>query len=207
MDKKNTEALEVLKKHQAILSDGHFIYTSGKHGSHYVNKDAIYPHIDAISKLCEAMSEGFSKDSVDVVLGPALGGIVLSQWTAFHLSKMTKKEVLAVFAEKLENGEFAIKRGYDQIIRGKRVLIVEDILNTGGSAKKIVELVKKSGAELVGVSVLCNRGNVTAKELGTSAKLNSLVNLDFKAWDAAECPLCKKGVPINKSLGKGKIEA
>mgnify|MGYP001619465779 CR=1 FL=1 len=87
-----------------------------------------------------------------------------------------------MFAEKLDSQEFAIKRGYNEIIKGKKVLIVEDILNTGGSAKKIVELVKNSGAQLVGVSVLCNRGKVTAKELGTTAKLMSLVDLDFKGY-------------------------
>ncbi len=200
----HSKALEILKRYDAIHADGHFIYTSGKHGSQYVNKDAIYPHISAISQLCEWMAQPFSQDEVDVVLGPALGGIVLSQWTAFHLSQMQKREVLAVFAEKLDN-EFAVKRGYDELIKGKKVLIVEDILNTGGSAKKIVELVKNSGAELVGVSVLCNRAGVTAKELGTDTKLVSLVNLDFAAWNADDCPLCKKGVPVNRSLGKGKI--
>lgn len=201
------KALDILTRHQAIISNGHFIYTSGKHGSHYVNKDAIYPQTSSISQLCEWMAEGFSKDPIDVVLGPALGGIVLSQWTAFHLSKLMGKEVLALFAEKSQEGEFIIKRGYDEIIKGKKVLIVEDILNTGGSAKKIVELVVASGAEVVGVSVLCNRARVTAKELGTSAKLKSLVDLDFEAWESQDCPLCKKGIPINKSLGKGKILA
>jgi len=201
----NKNALDILQDYHAILSDGHFAYTSGRHGSQYVNKDAIYPHTDAVSKLCEWMAEGFSKHSIEVVLGPALGGIVLSQWTAFHLSRIQKKDVLAVFAEKLDENKFALKRGYDEIIKGKKVLVVEDILNTGGSAKRLVELVAAASAELVGVSVLCNRGGVTEKELGTEAKLMSLVNLDFKTWDAADCPLCKKGVPLNKTVGKGKI--
>ncbi len=201
----NNQALEILSQHQAVLRDGHFIYTSGKHGSEYMNKDAIYPHTDSISQLCELMAKDFNGEGIEAVLAPALGGIVLSQWTAHHLSKIEKKKVLAVFAEKNTDGEFILKRGYDDLLKGKKVLVVEDVLNTGGSVKKVVSLARGLGINVVAVSVLCNRAGVKPEDLGGNLKLKSLVELSFPSWDSKDCPLCKKGVPVNTSLGKGKF--
>ena len=198
------EVLTILNQVGAVITDSHIVYTSGKHGSAYVNKDAVYPHPKEISKLCRAIAEKFSRAGVDAVIGPALGGIILSQWTAHHLSELTAREICGVYAEKIEGGDgFVIKRGYDKIIAGKKVLVVEDILTTGGSVKKVVEAVRAVGGKVIGVAALCNRGGVTADDLG-APQLHTLVAIQLDSWDEKSCPLCAKGVPINTEVGKGR---
>jgi len=196
--------LKILSDVGAFITESHIVYTSGKHGSMYANKDAIYPHTSTISSLCKVLAEAFSEDQIDVVVAPALGGIILSQWVAHHLSQMNQREVLSVYAEKIEGTkDFVIKRGYDKLLPGKNTLILEDVLTTGGSVRKVVELVRSLKAHIIGVGALFNRGNISPENLGDVPKLIALVNKKMEAWDPHECPLCKQGVPINTSVGKG----
>ncbi len=205
-----TKNLELLTQAGALITNSHFVYTSGKHGSTYINKDAIYPHTQLTSSLCKKIAQYFSSKKIEVVLAPAMGGIILSQWVAFHLSELSGVTVYGVYAEKnLEhshveratrelgdasvsnvldsgathtlgvgkrvsganmnatkyNGDFILKRGYDLLVQNKRVLIVEDVLNTGGSVKKLVKLARLHKGEVVGVGALCNRGDVTPEDL------------------------------------------
>ena len=198
------EVLQVLGKVGAVIH-GHFVYRSGKHGPEYVNKDAVYPHTAETSRLCRAIAELFASDNVQVVIAPAIGGVILSQWTAHHLSEFTGHEVLGVYAEKSEGGYvFVIKRGYDKLIAGKNVLVVEDVLTTGGSAKKVVEVTRAIGGNVVGLGVLCNRGGITPQDVADVPKLISLVNMRLVAWDESDCPLCKQNVPVNTDVGKGR---
>lgn len=203
MQRKNP--LEVLESVNAVLTNDHFVYTSGKHGSAYVNKDAIYPHTKATVWLCRAIAEGFRAKNIQVVVGPEKGGIILSQWTTSHLTRLTGSEVLAVYAEK-DGENFVIKRGYEALIPGKRVLIVEDVLTTGGSVKKVMETVRKLGGNAVGIGAICNRGGVTESDFGIppTPSLFALTNVSLDAWDEGNCHLCDEGVPINTSVGKGK---
>lgn len=215
------EVLQVLGKVGAVIANSHIVYTSGKHGTAYVNKDAVYPHTDKTSLLCHAIAEQFMNDNVEVVIAPAIGGVILSQWTAHHLTEMTgyklygssvqllvanysSYEVLGVYAEKAENNTFIIKRGYDKLITGKNVLVVEDVLTTGGSAKKVIEATRALGGNVVGLGVLCNRGGITPQDVADIPKLIALVNVKFDAWDEADCPLCAQNVPINTDVGKGR---
>jgi orotate phosphoribosyltransferase len=199
------EVLQVLGSVSAVLTGGHFVYTSGRHGSAYVNKDAVYPHTAETSKLCRAIAERFADDNVEVVIAPAVGGVILSQWVAYCLSKSVSYEVLGVYAEPSESGEsFIVKRGYDKLIVGKRVLVVDDILTTGGSVKKVVDAVKAVGGEVVGVAVLCNRGGVLSPDVGNPPKLVWLAEVSLASYDEADCPLCASGVPVNINVGKGR---
>lgn len=198
----DAEILNTLEGCGAFIRNSHLVYTSGLHGHSYFNKDALYPHTHLTSKLCKEIAERFSHELIDVVLAPALGGIILSQWVAHHLTEITGREVLAVYAEK-DKDSFVIKRGYDKLIEDKNVLVLEDVLTTGGSVKKVVEKVKELGAHVVAVGALCNRGNITASALSVP-KIESLVNLTWDAWAAKDCPLCAKGRPINTDVGKGK---
>ena len=201
----NQEVLAILTQVGAVITGSHIVYTLGKHGSAYINKDALYPHTKETSQLCRLFAEHFAQDDIDVVIAPALGGIILSQWTAYHLSELTGREVLGLYAEKIEGTkDFVIKRGYDKLLAGKKTLILEDDLTTGGSVKKVVELACSMGAEIVGVGVLCNRGNIRAEDIGNVSKLYSLVSISLDAWEPDECPLCAQGVPINTSVGKGR---
>lgn len=190
----------------ALITDSHVVYTSGKHGSAYVNKDAIYPHTSLTSSLCRRLAEHFTQDdpiTFAAVVAPAVGGIALSQWTAHHLSVLSSREVLALYAEKQLNGLFALTRGYARLVQEHTVLVVEDVLNTGGSAVEVVRAVRASGGHVPRVAALCNRGGVRETELTVEA-LYALVNVTLDVWDEAKCPLCAKGIPINTEVGHGK---
>ncbi|MDK2949263.1 MAG: orotate phosphoribosyltransferase [Patescibacteria group bacterium] len=200
----NEKVLQVLGKVGAVITDSHVVYASGKHGTVYVNKDALYPHTKETSDLCRAIAEQFVDDKVEVVIAPAIGGVILSQWVAYHLSEITGHEVLGVYAEKAEEDTFVIKRGYDKIVAGKNVLVIEDVLTTGGSVKKVIEATRALGGNIVGLGVLCNRGGITLEDVANPLKLFALVNIELEAWDEAECPFCAQGVPINTNVGKGR---
>jgi orotate phosphoribosyltransferase len=144
------------------------------------------------------------EDRVEVVVAPAIGGVILSQWTAYHLSKITGRNVYSIYAEKTEGGDsFVIRRGYGKIVAGKNVLIMEDVLTTGGSVKKVVEATRTLGGNIVGFGAFCNRGGIAPEDVGTK-KIFALINIRLDAWNEAECPLCVRGVPINIDIGKGK---
>jgi len=197
------EILSTLGGVGALLKDSHIVYTSGKHGESYVNKDALYPHTELTSKLCEVIAMHFSATKIDVIAAPALGGIILSQWTAHHLSRINKREVLSIYGEKTSDDNFVIKRGYDKLLSHRRVLVVEDVLTTGGSVKKMVAIVRQLQGDVVGIGALCNRGGLSAQSLGVP-DFFPLVSLDLSSWEAASCPLCIKKIPINTQVGKGR---
>lgn len=214
------EVRKLFARVQAVIDGSHIVYTSGKHGPSYVNKDAMYPHTTATSRLCRELATRFADDGVEVVVAPAIGAVILSQHTAFHLTSTSTIEVLGVYAEKetvpiadpeglgrkcyAETGAFALYRGYDKFVIGKRVLIVEDVLTTGGSVRKVVDVVRKAGGTVVGVGALCNRGGITEHDIGDVPKLVSLMNVRLEAWDEADCVLCLQKVPMNTEVGKGK---
>ena len=197
------EVLQVLYEVGAVITNSHIVYTPGRHGTAYVNKDAVYPHTRITSALCLAIAEEFADRSVEAVIAPAVGGVILSQWTAHHLSEITKIEVLGVYAEK-EGGIFVIKRGYDKLVTGRNVLVVEDVLTTGGSAKKVIEATRALGGNVVGLGVLCNRGGIMPQDVANPPDLFALVDVKLDSWAEEECPLCAEGVPINTEVGKGR---
>lgn len=198
-----SEVLTILKSVGAIITDNHFVYTSGKHGSVYVNKDAVYPHTGETSKICRLMAEKFQNKTIDVVAAPALGGIILSQWVAHHLSSLKGKEVLGVYTEKTPDKNQIFTRGYDTLVKNKKVLVVEDITTTGGSVRKVVNSVKAAGGDVIGVCVMVNR-NADINESVVGAPFHFLAFMKAAAYEEVECPLCKRGVPVNTQVGKGR---
>ncbi|MBX0326592.1 phosphoribosyltransferase [Oscillochloris sp. ZM17-4] len=200
-----TDVLETLARVGALVTGDHIVYTSGRHGSSYVNKDALYPHTSATGDACAQIARHFAAAGIEVVAGPTVGGVIMAQWTAHHLGQLLGHEVLAVYAEE-EQSELgkarAFRRGYDALLAGRRVLVVEDILTTGGSARMVVQAVEQAGGTVVGVAALCNRGGITADLLG-APELYSLASVPLESWSAEECPLCASGVPVNTRLGKG----
>ena len=203
----DAEVMRMFADANAIVTDSHFVYSSGRHSSVYVNKDALYLHPEIISTLCERMAQGYAPEQIDVVVGPVIGGVVLTQWVAHALNgRRTGGETLAVFAEKGSDDvekAFAFHRGYEQSIRDRRVLVVEDVLTTGGSARQVIELVRHHGGTVVGLSALCNRGNVRPSDVG-GVPIQALIALSLQTYSEDECPLCKAHVPINTVLGKGR---
>lgn len=196
-----SDLLRLLEGCQALLTDTHVVYTSGRHGDAYINKDAIYPDPDRVSALCAAIADSHADAGVEVVAAPALGGIILSQWVAHHL-RQRGAPALAVYAEKTEPG-FLFRRGYDQILRGRRVLCVEDILTTGTSLRDVVRAATAAGGQVIAAAALCNRGGVTAAHVH-SPRLTCLLDVPLRSWAPGECPLCQRGVPVRTDVGKGR---
>jgi len=191
----------------AILSDSHFVYSSGRHSSVYINKDALYLHTQTISTLCALMARPYDAEQIDAAVGPVMGGIVLSQWVAHALNaRRTTGETLAIYAEKDNDSPdktFSFHRGYDAFIPGKNILVVEDVLTTGGSARQVIELICRHGGNVVGLSALCNRGKVQSADIG-NVPLQALIHINLETFAEADCPFCKAGVPINTNVGKGR---
>lgn len=198
------EVVKIFATTEAVVTDSHFLYTSGKHGDKYINKDAIYPHTGEIDRLCYFIAHHFSELDIDTVIAPALGGITLSQRIAQHLSNMKFKKVYSVFAERNDTKDFIISRNYNKYIKDRKVLVCEDILTTGGSVKSVIQLVQDEGGVVIGVGALCNRGNVTNEQIGVDCELYALLSVNFESYLADDCPYCKAGIPFNTKLGKTK---
>jgi orotate phosphoribosyltransferase len=196
------EVRSVLESVGAIVTGSHFVYISGLHGRDYINKDALFMHPDTVSRLCETIAVRFVNDGIEVVIAPAGGAMILSQWVTHHLSRLTNREVLAVYADR-DGDYFVIKRGYEKIIPGKLVLVVEDLLTTGLTVSKVVEAVRELHGIVCGVGGIANRGRVTLADLGHPPCLVSLLDVPMEMYPESDCPLCKQGVPINTTLGHG----
>jgi orotate phosphoribosyltransferase len=197
-----------------VVVEGHFVYASGRHGSHYFNKDAIFLHHEPLTEICNAMASAYRTARPTAVVGPAIGGAILAQlvvsrlhafchWTAASLGGTAAPDIIAAFAEKTAEGGYAFGRGYGRAIRRRRTLVVEDVLTSGETCRKVVEAAEAAGAEVVGVAAIVNRGKVTAKAVG-SCRLVALATLDLASWAEDECPLCVSGVPVRTDLGKGR---
>ncbi len=188
------------------FGNGHFVFTTGVHSATYINKDAVFTRTRITDELCKMFALAFDKDNVEVVAAPEKGAIVLGQgvarWLEHWRTLSSRPEVLSVYADKLEGGGFIFKRGYAQHIPNKRVLVIEDQLTSGGSAKRTVEAVKTLGGIVVGVGAL-NNGGVTAEDLGVT-KLVTLLSIRQQTFAPHECPLCRDGVLINTDMGHGK---
>lgn len=195
--------IKILKKVNAIITDSHIVLTSGRHSSGYINKDKLYPYTLETSKVGRMIADQYKDKKIDVVVGPALGGIILSQWTAYHLTQLCRRNIFGVYTEK-KDGDQVFTREYDLLVKGKRVLVVEDLTATGGSARKVVNSVRGIGGKVVGVCVMVNRDSkrVTSKVIGAPFKWLGL--LEIESHDEKRCPLCKTGVPINTDVGHGK---
>lgn len=198
------EVIRILTRVGAIKANGHFVGVSGNHLDTYILKDALFPHTAETSRIGELFALRNRDLDVDAVAAPALGGIILSQWTAFHLSRIEGREVYSVYTEKTPDNNQIFTRGYDAFVRNRKVLVIEDSTTTGGSVKKVVEAVCAAGGEVVAVSVMINRdpGLVTEATFGTPFR--PLAEYPIPSYLPDDCPMCKNGVPVNASIGHGK---
>jgi orotate phosphoribosyltransferase len=197
------ETLRILRESHAILEDDHFVYDSGEHGSGWIDKDAIYPHTTRTAALCRLLAAAVRPLNAEVVCGPATGGLIIAQWTAHSLG------ALAVFGEHDRPaggalvGSFLLRRGYDRLVAGRRVVVVDDVVSTGLSVRQMAAAVRSAGGEVVGVAALVTRGNADADAIGVEPFI-TLLEYDIPSWPAAGCPLCRQGVPVNTRYAHGK---
>jgi orotate phosphoribosyltransferase len=201
--------LDVRKELEKVGSiySGHFVGVSGKHLSGYLNIDPFLPHTELLNQAVKQLIEPFAEDNIDTVAVPAVGAIPLSQWGAHHLQKLTDKDVKGVWADKDGKGGFIFERaGFSEAINGKRVLILEDMINQMQSSKQMVELVRADGGEVVGVAgIAVNRG-VSAEAMDVP-KFNRLADVFYDVFTEEECKLsgpCSKNEPIVIDIGHGE---
>ena len=135
----NQEALAVFLDSGALM-EGHFKLTSGRHSNQYMQCAQLLKYPDMTEKVVSNLTEQFKDDHIDIVIGPAMGGIIVAYEAARQLGKP------AIFTER-ENGVMALRRGF-QIQPGQRVLVVEDVITTGGSVKEVIDVVEKLGGSL-----------------------------------------------------------
>lgn len=188
-----TEVKEILMKTGAIM-DGHFLLTSGLHSPHYVEKFNVLQHPKYTQQLCEAMAEKFKDAGIETVVGPMTGGILLAHETGKALGTR------AIFTERVD-GKMTFRRGFS-LHPGERVLIVEDIVTTGGSIKEVIEVVKTHGGVPVAVSMLVDRSGGRT-DFG-DVPCTALLHMDVETYQPEGCPLCSQGIPMTKRGSTGK---
>ncbi|OWZ83187.1 orotate phosphoribosyltransferase [Natranaerobius trueperi] len=179
-----------LFKEAGAIMEGHYLYTSGKHGSHYIQcaqvlKSPYYTEI-LVKELTKKLTGEY-----DLVIGPAVGGITLSYEIAKHYN------VFGLFTER-EDGVMKLRRGFE-IPKGAKVLVVEDVVTTGGSVKEVIDVVEDAGGEVKDIAVLVDRcKDIKKSKLSDyKDKYHALLKLDLEAYEPDDCPLCEKyGRPI-----------
>lgn len=186
------ELIQNLKESGAMLN-GHFLLTSGRHSGVYIEKFRLLENPEYLDKICAEMASHFSSDDVDVVLGAAIGGILLAGGVGRYLIKRH------IFTERVE-GSMELRRGFS-IEPHQRVLIVEDIVTTGSSVFEMIELVKNINAEIISVVCLADRSK-NRKDFGVNNI--AILNLPSDDWEPEVCPLCKQGMPITARGRTGK---
>lgn len=198
------EVVAILKKVGAVLTDSHFVGTSGRHMSIYVNKDALLPYTEETARIGELFAEKNKDLPIEVVVAPAMGAIILGHWTAYHLAKITGREIRFVYTEKDAEENQIFKRGYDKLVVGKKALVIEDTTATGLSVRRTVKPVREAGADILRACVIINRDtkNITSEAVGVP--LEWLAEIPAETYAPEECPLCKSGVPIDTRVGHGK---
>jgi orotate phosphoribosyltransferase len=174
----DAEIRDVFTRTGAILK-GHFLLASGLHSDTYVQCAKVMEHPREAEALCRELASRWQ--GVDAVAGPAYGGILPAYEIARHLG------CRAVYFERGTTGKFELRRGFS--IEGDRVLVAEDVITTGGSAKEVVDLAKAMGAKVVGVTSFVFRGVGKAFD----EEYRYLLGLEPPTWKPADCPHCKQG--------------
>jgi orotate phosphoribosyltransferase len=178
--------VERVFRDSGALREGHFILASGRHSSLYLEKFQVLQHPADTERLCAAIASWGRSLDIETVAGPTTGGIILAHEVARQLG------VRAIYAERRESKpgrEF--RRGF-ALAPGERVLVVDDIMTTGGSVQETIDAVRSAGGTVAGASVLVDRSGGAAR---SDVPVHSLWRLDTPAYTSAECPLCAKGVP------------
>lgn len=185
---------EILAQMNALL-EGHFLLTSGKHSSRYIEKIRVLQSPKAASLLCKRLANRLGEYEIDAVVGPAYGGIALAFETARHLG------IDFVFSQRKEE-KMTIRSGFD-LSKIKRVAIVEDIVTTGSSVFEVIECLKDLGIDTVVVSSLVDR---SGGKVDFGVPFEALLVLDIPAWEAEDCDLCKDRIPLVKPGASDKAK-
>ena len=186
------ELLNLLKETGAIM-DGHFLLTSGRHSNVYIEKFRVLENPAALDEVCREMAEIVKNQNIELVLGAAIGGILISGGVGRHLG------VKHIFCERV-NGKMELRRGF-YITKGQRIVIVEDIITTGGSVIELIELAERQDAEIMHVVNLVDRSS-GGVDFGVPS--TALLTIPSESWEPENCVLCKQGMAIAQRGRSGK---
>tara|TARA_X000000368_G_C22954960_1_gene678353 strand:+ start:287 stop:865 length:579 start_codon:yes stop_codon:yes gene_type:complete len=191
----NSEEYIKIFKDSGALLDGHFILTSGRHSNSYFQCAKLLQYPKYLELFSKNISDHFKENEIDLVVSPAIGGIVLGTEVGRLLRKRT------VFAERVD-GEMKLRRGFE-IKTNEKILIVEDVITTGGSVKEVMSLVQSFGADIIGVGVIVDRssGLVVLHE-----NQLSLASLEVKSYDSSDVPSELASIPVQKPGSRSLVK-
>ena len=188
-------ALSIFKETGALL-EGHFVLTSGLHSNQYFQCAKVLQYPRHCEVLCGEIASRFSASHVDVVVAPALGGIVVGQEVGRQLKART------IFAER-KDGIMQLRRGFE-IRPRERVLACEDVVTTGGSVGEVVEIAKRAGATVLGFGYIVDRsGGKAPLDLGPGGIRYPVLTMEVVTYTPETCPLCARGLPVSKPGSRG----
>lgn len=175
------QVLQLFRETEALL-EGHFQLTSGLHSPQYFQCAKVLQYPQHAEKLCRVAQQHFSKQEIDVVIAPAVGGIIV----AHEVGRLLQARVL--FAER-QDGKMSLRRGF-HISPGEKILVCEDVITTGGSVREVIDLAREAGGEVVGVFCIVDRSSGKAN---FGVPLISTLQLAPETYAPQACPLCAAG--------------
>ena len=185
---------EILKE-AGVLLEGHFLLTSGRHSNRYLQCARVFRNTKYSEELCGDLAKKYSDDNIELVIGPAMGAVQM----AYEVSRQLGVENF--FTERDESGKMVLRRNFE-IAPGQRVLVVEDVVTTGGSVKEVIELVKNAGGVVAGVGSIVDR---TGGKIDFGVPFKAVYSADVESWEANSCPLCAAGAGAPVKPGSRKI--
>ena len=182
---------EVMRRFEeaGAIQKGHFKLTSGVHSDTYIQCAQVMQHPEFMHNLCSELGKKFRGDDIDVIVGPAIGGIIM----AHVMARVLGPWVRAIFTER-ESGKMTLRRSFE-IKEGEKVIVVEDVTTTGSSVREVIEIVNLRKGKVVGVGVLIDR---SGGKVDFGIKTEKLLTIDIKTYPPEECPLCKNRIPAVK---------
>ncbi len=176
------EEIMSIFKETGVMLEGHFQLTSGRHSDHYMQCAQLFQYPKYSKLMCGELANAFRGEKIDLVAGPAVGGIIIAYQTAEILG------VRNVFAER-QDGKMTFRRGFG-IRPGENVLVCEDVVTTGTSVREVVELILEAGGNVVGVGSIVDRSN---GKVDFGVPFKAVLTMEVVSWDGDDCPLCKAG--------------
>jgi len=201
--------LSLFRETEALL-EGHFELTSGLHSPHYFQCAKVLQYPRYAELLCSEIVDHFKDATIDAVVAPALGGIIVGQETGRLLarvrsrspaSKSGRDRIHTMFTER-KNNAMQLLRGFG-LAEGDRVLVCEDVITTGGSVNEVIDIVRKAKAEVVGVGCVVDR---SGEEVRFDVPQQfAVLHMDVVTYPHAGCPLCKQGIPVMKPGSRSSL--